>query len=316
MKSVAFAVLFALGAAAAQAGPIYTFEIFDVPGAKDTFAQGFNDAGVIVGYSVDAANMAHAFIRDGGGYSTFEVFDTFNTIPNGINNAGQITGFYTNDGNTWSGFVKSGDVYSVFDVPGASFTIPTGINDAGLIVGTWEDGAGSHGFLKDGGTYSDISFPGAIYTNPVGINNAGDIVGTYGDAGNISHGFIKRGEEYLTLNLLVGALGINDAGLIVGNGNGLFDGRVTDGVHYADIFIGQPYNGVFPRDIDNIGRVLGVTRDAFGDFRAHGFVATPTADWHFVPDPPPPPPVPEPLSLWLCGLGLAAAVRRHAKTKR
>ena len=313
MKAIATAVLFALGSAAAEAGPIYTFEFFDVPGAEHTFSQGLNDTGVIVGYYVDAANTAHAFIRDAGGYSTFQVFDEFNAIANGINNAGQITGFYFREDNGWSGFVKSGDAYSVFDVPGASFTIPTAINDAGLIVGTWQDGAGSHGFLKDGATYYDISFPGAIDTDPVAINNAGDIVGTYGD-GLTHHGFIKRGDEYVSLDLLSDPLGINDAGLIAGNLNHIV-GRVTDGLHKTDISIPLPYNGISLRDIDNLGRVLGTVRDAGGDFQAHGFVATPTADWHFDPEPPPPS-VPEPMSLWLCGLGLAAAIRRHAKTKR
>jgi len=148
---------------------------------------------------------------------------------------------------------------------------------------------------------------------------AGQSVGTYVDVGNSSHGFIKRGDEYLPLNLLAAAIAINDAGLIVGTAPGPSgEGRVTDGVHHADIFLGHPYNGAFVRDIDNQGRVLGQTSEPNLNFRSHGFVATPTADWHFEPDPPPPPPppVPEPVSLWLCGLGLAAVVRRRTRTKR
>lgn len=239
------------------------------------------------------------------------------TFPSGINNAGQITGFYYTDDPVVfaSGFVKTGDVYSVFDVPGARATMPTGINDAGLIVGNWSDDAGAHGFLKDGGTYSEIAFPGAIHTAPLGINAAGDIVGTYVDVGGVSYGFIKRGDDYLPLHLLSEASGINDAGLIAGvRGSGAL-GLVTDGVHVAYVNILLPFGGDAPADIDNIGRVLGSTRD--GDSRAHGFLATPTADWTFEPDLPPPSTVPEPVSAWLCGLGLAAAVvRRHTATKR
>jgi uncharacterized membrane protein len=315
MQSVALAVLFVLGAAAAQAGPIYTFEILDEPGAKHTLAEDFNDAGVIVGYSIDASgNTAHAFVRDAAGYSTFKVLDAFDAVPFGINNAGLITGFYITDDPVvfWSGFVKSGDAYSVFNVPGAVATIPTGINDAGQIIGTWMDGAGSHGFLKDGESYSDITFPGATFTQPEAINNAGDIVGSYLDIDGVSHGFIKRGDEYLSLNLLSGATGINDAGLIAGVVNGS-NGVVTDGVHLAHIVLLQPYNGSTPTDIDNFGHVLGNTSQ-LNPARIHGFLATPTPDWMFEPEPPPPS-IPEPASLWLCGLGLTEVVRRYTAAR-
>jgi len=67
------------------------------------------------------------------------------------------------------------------DVPGAAFTVARDINNNGDIVGVFFSGR-RHGFLLSNGTYTPIDAPaawGTRQTLALGINDAGVIVGSY-----------------------------------------------------------------------------------------------------------------------------------------
>jgi probable HAF family extracellular repeat protein len=79
-----------------------------VPGSLQCFAQGINDAGVIVGdYNDYLDGPEHGFVLDGGIYTSFDVPGASNTYARAINNAGAIVGYYTDAAGHDHGFVAT-----------------------------------------------------------------------------------------------------------------------------------------------------------------------------------------------------------------
>src|SRR5262249_17272140 len=84
----------------------YDFTTIDPPGATQTWANGINDAGQIVGTYRDADNHAHGFLLDvDGSYTTIDVPGATQTWANGINDAGQMVGWYSYADNHAHGFL-------------------------------------------------------------------------------------------------------------------------------------------------------------------------------------------------------------------
>src|ERR1700722_1354731 len=126
----------ALPSTVARAG--YQFTTIDPPGA-DGGALGFgiNNAGQVVGTSLDADFNATGFVYSAGSF-------TFLAVPgaaggsdaNAINNNGDIVGdYYDADGYAY-GFLRQGGVFSTLN------TEPYGLNDGGTIVGVFSGGTG------------------------------------------------------------------------------------------------------------------------------------------------------------------------------
>jgi hypothetical protein len=87
-----------------------------VPNCMATFAPGFiavvpqpilvNDQGTIIGYTINAAQIATAFIRlEDGVVTTFNYPGSKETIPTSINNCDVITGYYS-QGSEIVGFIR------------------------------------------------------------------------------------------------------------------------------------------------------------------------------------------------------------------
>ena len=108
-----------------------TITTFDAPGAgtgafQGTYGVNVSPSGTIIGFSRDANNARHGFIRSTDG--SFTIFDapgagTGNfqgTRAYGINPTGTITGFFIDSVNSAHGYVRSAQgVITVFDAPGA-----------------------------------------------------------------------------------------------------------------------------------------------------------------------------------------------------
>ncbi len=97
----------------------YTYFNVDYPLAiGDTFAQGINDTGQIVGWYGGGG-----FLYSGGTYTTLNdpsVTGT-HTFAYGINDASQIVGYYGGgDNGGYHGFLYSGGVYTNIDNPSTS----------------------------------------------------------------------------------------------------------------------------------------------------------------------------------------------------
>ena len=95
-------------------------------GSTDSFAQGINDAGQIVGYSV-VGGVSHAIEWSGGTFMDLGVGQAF-----GINDLGQVVGSQGSIAVEWSG----GGVIPLAQLPGYQGSQAASINDLGQIVGT------------------------------------------------------------------------------------------------------------------------------------------------------------------------------------
>jgi hypothetical protein len=174
-----------------------TITTFDAPGAgtgafQGTYATNIAPSGTIIGFSRDANDVRHGFIRSQDG--TFTIFDApgagtgpgQGTRAYAINPSGTITGFFSDAVNVFHGYVRSNQgVITVFDAPGAGtgpfqgtypFS-PEVINANGAIAGWTIDSAFvRHGFLRDrNGGFTTFDAPGAGTgpvqgTIPLGIN--------------------------------------------------------------------------------------------------------------------------------------------------
>ena len=108
-----------------------TITTFDAPGAgtgpgQGTYALNIGPSGTIIGFSRDANNARHGFIRSKDG--SFTIFDApgagtgpgQGTRAYSINPSGTITGFFIDSVNVAHGYVRSNQgVITVFDAPGA-----------------------------------------------------------------------------------------------------------------------------------------------------------------------------------------------------
>lgn len=203
-------------------------DIGDLGYGYDVYAEGINEAGQIVGTSLNGtgAGFSRAFIYTndtmislgtlGGGGSSYG-FD--------INNLGDAVG----DSNNRAFIYKDGSMSDIGTL-GGSMGFARSINDSREIVGYSHitGNAYVHAFLYHNGTIIDLTpaFPGNSWAYD--INNSGQAVGTIGD-----HAFLYSNGILTDLNTLlptdtgwslIHARSINDAGQIAGEGflNGEF----------------------------------------------------------------------------------------------
>jgi probable HAF family extracellular repeat protein len=80
-----------------------TYTLINYPGASQTWANGINDGGVIVGF-YDNANGQYGFTLNNGVYTTLNYPGASGTEAFGINNAGDIVGMYDDSSGTEHGF--------------------------------------------------------------------------------------------------------------------------------------------------------------------------------------------------------------------
>src|SRR6266511_6099345 len=203
-----------------------TITTFDAPGAgtgafQGTYATNLDPSGTIIGFSRDANNVRHGFVRSQDG--SFTIFDApgagtgagQGTRVYSINPSGTITGFFTDSVNTAHGYVRSNQgVITVFDAPGAgtgpgqgtfpAFS-PLLINPNGAITGYYFDSAFVyHGFLRyENGAFTTFDAPGAGTgagqgTRSFAISPGGEITGFYFDGTNATHGFLRDGKGVIT----------------------------------------------------------------------------------------------------------------------
>jgi probable HAF family extracellular repeat protein len=182
-----------------------------------------NDAGQIVGYSVDTSLRRHAVVwhRTAFALDLGEELGATISSATGINNAGDIVG--DADGIV---FVRRNGTMTTLG-PGSAFDI----NDAGLVAGyapglvpvLWRDGVRE--YLP--GLYGPIAYGHTI----TGLNNLGDLVGyTLQKTGPLYNtAVLWRNGKAIDLGRYPGgtisaAYGINDSGQIVGEGNLVPDG--------------------------------------------------------------------------------------------
>ena len=220
-----------LGLSVNAGGTTTNITTFDAPGAGTAAGQGtiafsLNPSGAIAGFTRDANNARHGFLRAPDG--TFTIFDdpaagtcstSCGTIGNGqgtrayaINPSGQIVGFYTDNTGRCHGYVRAANgTFTQIDAPDAgtgpfpqgtfpSNITPMGINPAGAIIGFYVDASSvQHGFVRaPNGIITEFDPTGSVFTDPNAINAVGAITGFYFDANFVGHGFLRATDGTIT----------------------------------------------------------------------------------------------------------------------
>ena len=163
-----------------------------------------------------------------------------------------------------------------------TFTQLLGVNDQTLIAGY--DGSGADAQHPNKGftltllptTFTDENFPASSQTQVIGIDNAGDTGGFYVDAATTTHGFLRIGGVYSTVDFPGTAfnqiLGLNN--------NGQAAGYYTDAQNLFHAYTVQ--NGLFTTPpqipvnsqatgINDLGTIVGFTESS-GNSVSNGFI--------------------------------------------
>lgn len=192
--------------------PVFT--AIDFPGAVATVPLSIGDDGTIVGRVVKPAGQTHGFLRSPSGEFTIIDFPGASfSVATARNARGDVVGQYSLPGDpkdTRHGYVSRNGVFTTIDVPGAAFANALGINGRGDVVGRFCTrapcvgtlGSGNEqGYVLHDGVFEIISVPGARETDPFKFGREGEIVGVYLGADGNSHFFVRRGDNFATIDV-------------------------------------------------------------------------------------------------------------------
>lgn len=214
-----------------------------------TLLHAINDAGTIVGMSLDPIGRSTAFIRRiDGTFQDFQCQPGYPASAESINNEGVIFGG-CGTGSRWNAMIRKPDgTFVTFSAPDSSAAQPwfgtyaTSINNLGLSTGSYYDSISNvHAFVRAAnGAITEFSAPGAgtnafVGTWPMRIFDSGAILGFYADDNWNQYTFI----------------------------------RLPDGTFLP---VGVPpasgFKGVIVEDIDWWGDLIGTYTDANGAYHA------------------------------------------------
>jgi len=256
-----------------------TFTTIDVPGAGETFVQGINTAGNMVGnYAATLQSPAHGFLSVNGVFSYLDYPGAYDTFTNGINDSGTIVGYAEFSGGTTAlGFFYDGVSYTTFHRGNNSGTYALAIDNAGDAAGGSGSLGETIGFELRGNHFKSLSPPGSyVYVYATAINNLGEVVGW--TATSVENGFAYKNGKYQTISVSgandTEAHGVNDGGVIVGwylMGSSVYGFAVMKGKYVSFGYPGAA--GTLPSGINASGQIVGSYTFDFSTY--HGFVTSP-----------------------------------------
>jgi probable HAF family extracellular repeat protein len=201
----------------------------------NVFVKGINNAGQMVGYSVDRAGNSHAVLWDSQGAHLLPALSSQRPFAEAyrINESGQIVGKATTDeGRSHAVYWDQAQITDIGTLPGGANSFAMDINASGVVAGSSEAQIGQSaftwtqtgGFVDYGNTDPPFRLAVAGFN---GINNNGLMVGTHYILLSPYHAALAREGQRGVVDisqpgrLSVGmALAVNDAGAIVGYQNG------------------------------------------------------------------------------------------------
>jgi uncharacterized membrane protein len=144
--------------------------------------------------------------------------------------------------------------------------VPQDLNSALDMTG-WFFQFRLQGFLKQHGRVSSINVPDSVLTEALGINDAGHVVGDYVDADGVFHGFLLANDVFTVFGNDLGADDINNAGQIVGCYATCSRGFLLEGSTFTSIDVpGATVTQV--SGVNDVGQIVGV----YYDGSLHGFL--------------------------------------------
>lgn len=198
----------------------------DYPGASFTMARGIGPSGEVVGnYRLPGEPVltSHGFLlRTDGTFVNVDYPGHITTIPQRILPDGTILGCRhdTDTMVTMRGVVMTRDSNDETDAFASMHNGAT--PDGQMIVGLFTNmmtGRGE-GYVIEDGALTPFVVPGSNFTAAWDVNPRGEIVGVYRDAANRFHGFLRDGDDHLSLDVpgatATRAFGINAGGDVVG----------------------------------------------------------------------------------------------------
>lgn len=270
-------------------------------------AAAINDSGQIVGYANVWDETAPGLLwnrDDPGQYELLSPDPLVALTPSDISDNGTAVGLRAGfqTGEAFHGFVwtaQTGVVdYGTTDTANPEINASwIAVNDAGDLVGVWNfQFAAMHASVGVVGTPAMLPLSAAsdaVASTASGINAGGQRIGYMdmdGSGNQVPVTFAADGTASAipgaTLGLPAGqALGINDAGIIVGRANDFatlafkafvaIDGEVYDLLDHVDDDGGFDYF-LAARAVNASGQIVGIAR--YGDLQVGSFVLTPSSD--------------------------------------
>lgn len=279
-------------------------------------AYDINDHGVIVGagkadYGYHAYSYANGVATQIGNRN----WDTKDNYATAVNNAGKVAGSAYTDYDSWVAFTNTGG--NNVNVPGvgSGHSFVNSINERGDLVGGAQVDSEDNrlGFITVGNQTRWLPALGGRNSSAVDINDAGVVAGSAELASGVRHAVLYQNGTLTDLGSPLGgswAMGINNAGLIVGSanvttwnsvdGNGFLyaNGAMTDLNTLIDPASGWHIRNAV--DINEGGQILVHACNATGCLGGLLDVAAPI-------------PEPETYGMLLAGLAMVGMIARRRK---
>jgi len=187
--SFALALLAVPLAIRCAAASIYTLEPVVLCSGCGSLVSGINNSGEIAGSVYDSTGV-HGFYGHMGVLTTFDQTGAFFTEAIGITDSGRVTvNFFTLIGTGRAYILETNGSKNFLPiVEGARYVLGGNLNESGVAVGFYSnslDGTSAvRAFVTGGGTTPDYTFayPGALITQALGVNDAGVIVGQFSNS--------------------------------------------------------------------------------------------------------------------------------------
>lgn len=199
---------------------------------------------MVTGEYTDSSNLFHGFAWHNGILATLDYPGATNTGLFFENSRGVVAGAYTNAADDWFAVTYSfptGTWTMLPNIPSYTDNYAYDVNDFGVVVGE-AYGTNDSSWIWDPGShsYSFVVVPGSAQnsTSVDALNDNGQVVGWYTDSSGVTHGFLKQGKTYTTIDppdsMYTLANAINNNGTIVGAWGSLYGGfegfiRTKDG---------------------------------------------------------------------------------------
>jgi probable HAF family extracellular repeat protein len=194
-------------------------------GGQGSEGNGINASGEVTGYA-GSVNGSHAFLYNGTSMMDLGTLGGSASAGYGINNSGEVTGYSELSPGVDRAFLYNGTYMMNLGTLGGSSSVGTSINASGEVAGwsTTSGDATTYAFIYSNGAMTSLgTLAGGSYSRANAINDSGAIVGDTDVGAFLSNGvsminlsnFIPAGSGFVSLD---SAVGINDAGQIVGFG--------------------------------------------------------------------------------------------------
>ena len=185
-----------------------TWTTIEVPGARNTYAQGIS-GNKIVGYCNSQTYNHMGFLYDGANWTRFSAPGAEMTFAYAIEGSNIVGRYQDAASGNYYGFLYNGSTWTTLNAPGAIQTEASGISN-GKIYGFYQDSSQfCHGFIYDGSTWTTLNVPsgGGDGNTPAGgetfvfDGDGSNIVGYYTDLNYNEQGFLYNGSTWSNLDM-------------------------------------------------------------------------------------------------------------------